>query len=178
MAGAIALFLVPSGDKDDPMLLRWQHIEKLPWGILILFGGGLALAAAVTDTGLADWLGANLHAVAALPVPLLVVIVTTMIVFLTELMSNTATVATFLPVVGAVAVEAGIDPLLLAVPVTLAASCGFMLPVGTPPNAIVFGSGMLTIPQMAKTGVILNLIGIVLVSLIALTIAPYLLQGR
>ncbi|MGH8166061.1 MAG: SLC13 family permease, partial [Woeseiaceae bacterium] len=178
MAGAIALFLVPSGDKDDPMLLRWQHIEKLPWGILILFGGGLALAAAVTDTGLADWLGANLHAVAALPVPLLVVIVTTMIVFLTELMSNTATVATFLPVVGAVAVEAGIDPLLLAVPVTLAASCGFMLPVGTPPNAIVFGSGMLTIPQMAKTGVILNLTGVVLVSLIALTIAPYLLQGR
>jgi len=178
MAGAIALFLLPSGDKDDPMLLRWQHIEKLPWNILILFGGGLALAAAVTDTGLADWLGANLHAVAALPVPLLVVIVTTMIIFLTELTSNTATAATFLPVVGAVAVEAGIDPLLLAVPVTLAASCAFMLPVATPPNAIVFGSGMLTIPQMAKTGVILNLIGIVLVSLIALTIAPYVLQRQ
>jgi sodium-dependent dicarboxylate transporter 2/3/5 len=97
-----------------------------------------------------------------------------MIIFLTELTSNTATAATFLPVVGAVAVAAGIDPLLLVIPVTLAASCAFMLPVATPPNAIVFGSGMLTIPQMAKAGVVLNLIGIVLVSLLALAIAPWL----
>ena len=177
MAGAVALFLVPSGDRDDPLLLRWHHVEKLPWNILILFGGGLALAAAVTDSGLADWLGVNLRAVATLPVPLLVLTVATMIIFLTELTSNTATAATFLPVVAAVAVEAGIDPLVLAIPVTLAASCAFMLPVATPPNAIVFGSGLLTIPQMARAGVIVNVISTLLVSLIALTIAPYFLQG-
>ena len=174
MAGAVALFLVPSGDHGDPMLLRWRHVEKLPWNILILFGGGLALAAAVTDTGLASWLGDNLQGIATLPVPLLVLIVTTMIIFLTELTSNTATAATFLPVVAAVCVAAGIEPLLLVIPVTLAASCAFMLPVATPPNAIVFGSGMLTIPQMAKAGVVLNLIGILLVSLLALAIAPRL----
>lgn len=177
MAGAVALFLVPSGDKADPMLLRWRHVEKLPWNILLLFGGGLALAAAVTDTGLALWLGDNLQALATLPVPVLVLIVTAMIVFLTELTSNTATAATFLPVVAAVAVEAGVDPLVLAVPVTLAASCAFMLPVATPPNAIVFGSGLLSIPEMAKAGIALNLIAIVLISLLALTIAPYFLQG-
>src|SRR5690606_18122612 len=124
MAGAVALFLIPSGDPEDPMLLRWHHVEKLPWNILILFGGGLALAAAVTDTGLAGWLGTNLQAIASLPVPLLVLIVTTMIIFLTELTSNTATAATFLPVVGAVAIEGGMDPLVLVVPVTLAAKIG------------------------------------------------------
>lgn len=177
MAGAVALFLVPSGDNQDPALLRWRHVEKLPWNILILFGGGLALAAAVTDTGLAGWLGANLQAVATLPVPLLVLIVTAMIIFLTELTSNTATAATFLPVVAAVAVAAGVDPLVLVIPVTLAASCAFMLPVATPPNAIVFASSALTIPEMAKAGLVLNLISIALISLLALTIAPYFLQG-
>jgi sodium-dependent dicarboxylate transporter 2/3/5 len=177
MAGAVALFLVPSGDQEDPALLRWGHVEKLPWNILILFGGGLALAAAVTDTGLAGWLGANLQAVATLPVPLLVLTVTAMIIFLTELTSNTATAATFLPVVAAVAVAAGIDPLVLVIPVTLAASCAFMLPVATPPNAIVFASGALTIPEMARAGLLLNLISIALISLLALTIAPYFLQG-
>jgi sodium-dependent dicarboxylate transporter 2/3/5 len=177
MAGAVALFLVPSGDAADPMLLRWRHVEKLPWNILLLFGGGLALAAAVTETGLALWLGDNLQALAMLPVPLLVLVVTTMIIFLTELTSNTATAATFLPVVAAVAVEAGVDPLMLAIPVTLAASCAFMLPVATPPNAIVFGSGLLSIPQMAKAGFALNIIAIAAISLLALTIAPYFLQG-
>jgi solute carrier family 13 (sodium-dependent dicarboxylate transporter), member 2/3/5 len=177
MAGAVALFLVPSGDREDAMLLRWRHVEKLPWNILILFGGGLALAAAVTDTGLAAWLGTNLQAVASLPVPLLVLIVTTMIIFLTELTSNTATAATFLPVVGAVAIEAGMNPLVLIVPVTLAASCAFMLPVATPPNAIVFASGALTIPQMARAGLLLNLIASVSITLLALAIAP-LLEGK
>ena len=95
-----------------------------------------------------------------------------MIIFLTELTSNIATTATFLPVVGAIAIEAGLDPILLTVPVTLAASCAFMLPVATPPNAIVFGSGLLTIPKMARAGLVLNLIGIVLVSLAAVFLAP------
>ena len=176
MAGAVALFLIPSGAREDPMLIRWEQVEKLPWAILILFGGGLALAGAVSDTGLAAWLGDKLHAVAALPAPMLVLIVATLIIFLTELTSNIATTATFLPVAGAIAVEAGIEPIVLAVPATLAASCAFMLPVATPPNAIVFGSGLLTVPKMAKAGFVLNLFGIVLVSLAALVLAPLTLH--
>jgi sodium-dependent dicarboxylate transporter 2/3/5 len=101
-----------------------------------------------------------------------VVIAALMIIFLTELTSNTATTATFLPVVGAIALESGIDPIILTVPITLAASCAFMLPVATPPNAIVFGSGLLTIPKMARAGAVLNVIGIVVVSFVALVLAP------
>jgi sodium-dependent dicarboxylate transporter 2/3/5 len=176
IAGAIILFLVPSGEKTDPVLLRWKYAEQLPWGVLLLFGGGLTLANAVSRTGLAEWLGGSLHAVGALPLILIVVIAATLIIFLTELTSNIATTATFLPVVGAIAIEAGYDPIVLAVPVTLAASCAFMLPVATPPNAIVFGSGLLTVPRMARAGLALNLIGIVLVSTVAYKIAPMFLS--
>jgi len=111
-----------------------------------------------------------------LPLVLIVVVAATLIIFLTELTSNIATTATFLPVVGAVAIEAGYDPIMLAVPVTLAASCAFMLPVATPPNAIVFGSGMLTIPRMVRAGFALNLIGILLVSVVAFKLAPMFLN--
>ena len=172
MAGGVALFLIPSGDKSDPMLLRWTYAERLPWSVLILFGGGLTLASAVTRTGLAEWLGGNLQTVGALPLFALVIVAATMIIFLTELTSNIATTATFLPVVGAIAIESGYDPIVLAVPVTLAASCAFMLPVATPPNAIVFGSGMLTIPKMVRAGMMLNIVGIFLVSTVALYLAP------
>ncbi|NCF25076.1 MAG: DASS family sodium-coupled anion symporter [Gammaproteobacteria bacterium] len=176
MAGAIAMFLVPSGSKEDPLLLRWTYAERLPWGVLILFGGGLSLASAVSNTGLAGWLGTSLQAIGDLPLWVIVVAAAAMIIFLTELTSNTATTATFLPVVGAIAVEAGVDPIMLTVPVTLAASCAFMLPVATPPNAIVFGSGMLTIPIMARAGLALNLIGIALVAAVAMTLAPRFLH--
>ncbi len=172
MAGAIALFLIPSGDRRDPLLLRWQYAEKLPWGVLILFGGGLTLARAVSDTGLAGWIGTSLHALGALPLLALVAVIATLIIFLTELTSNIATTSTFLPVVGAIAIEAGFDPLLVTVPVTLAASCAFMLPVATPPNAIVFGSGLLTIPKMVRAGFALNLVSIVVVSAAAYWLAP------
>jgi len=175
MAGGIALFLLPSGDKEDPMLIRWNYIEKLPWAVLLLFGGGLTLATAVSRTGLATWLGSNLYEIGMLPLALLVLIIATMIIFLTELTSNVATTLTFMPVVGAIALEAGYDPIVLLVPVTLAASCAFMLPVATPPNAIVFGSGLLTIPEMVRTGIVLNLISIVVVSLAALVLAPIFL---
>ena len=172
MAGGIALFLIPSGDKSDPLLLRWRYAEQLPWSVLILFGGGLTLASAVSRTGLAEWLGGSLQAVGALPVAAVVIVAAAMIIFLTELTSNIATTATFLPVVGAIAIESGFDPIVLAVPVTFAASCAFMLPVATPPNAIVFGSGMLTIPKMVRAGMMLNIVGIFLVSLVALFLAP------
>ncbi|MGB5346219.1 MAG: DASS family sodium-coupled anion symporter [Woeseia sp.] len=176
MAGAVALFLIPSGSGEDPLLIRWHDAEKLPWSILLLFGGGLSLAGAVSQTGLAAWLGDALNAFGTLPLLLLVICVASLIIFLTELTSNIATTATFLPVVGAIAIEAGIDPVVLTVPVTLAASCAFMLPVATPPNAIVFGSGMLTIPKMAQAGFFLNLISIVLVTLVAMTLAPRFLH--
>ena len=176
MAGAIALFVVPSGSREDPLLLRWNYAERLPWGVLILFGGGLSLAGAVSSTGLAEWLGSSLQAIGDLPLWMIVAAAAAMIIFLTELTSNTATTATFLPVVGAIAIEAGFDPIMLTVPVTLAASCAFMLPVATPPNAIVFGSGMLNIPTMARAGLALNLIGIALVSVVAMTVAPRFLH--
>lgn len=176
MAGAIALFLIPSGDKRDPLLLRWKYTQQLPWSVLILFGGGLTLAGAVSRTGLAEWLGNNLQAVGMLPVAVVVIVAATMIIFLTELTSNIATTATFLPVVGAIAIEAGFDPIVLTVPITFAASCAFMLPVATPPNAIVFGSGLLSIPKMARAGFALNIIGIFVVSLAALYLAPRFLN--
>ena len=172
IAGAILLFLLPSGEKSDPLLLRWTYAEQLPWRVLILFGGGLTLASAVTRNGLAEWLGSSLQAVGMLPLAAIVVIAAAIIIFLTELMSNIATAATFLPVVGAIAIESGFDPIVLTVPVTFAASCAFMLPVATPPNAVVFGSGMLKIPKMARAGLLLNVIGIFLVSLVALFLAP------
>jgi sodium-dependent dicarboxylate transporter 2/3/5 len=131
--------------------------------VLLLFGGGLSLAAAVAGSGLAEWIGSELSGLQGWPVFLLVLTVTVLIIFLTELTSNIATAATFLPVVAALAVSLGQNPLLLAIPAMLAASCAFMLPVATPPNAIVFGSGYLTIPQMVRAGIWLNLIGVVVI---------------
>ena len=172
MLGALALFILPSGDSKDALLLRWQYAEKLPWGVLILFGGGLSLASAVSGTGLAEWIGTSLQTVGTLPLILLIAITATLIIFLTELTSNIATTSTFLPVVAAIAFESGLDPIQVTVPVTLAASCAFMLPVATPPNAIVFGSGLLTIPKMMRAGMALNIIGIFLVSAAAYFLAP------
>jgi sodium-dependent dicarboxylate transporter 2/3/5 len=172
IAGGILLFIVPSGNKEDPLLLRWKYAEQLPFGVLLLFGGGMSLARRVADTGLAEWIGHSLDVVGSLPLPVIVIIAATMIIFLTELTSNIGTTTTFLPVVGAVAIEAGFDPIVVAVPVTFAASCAFMLPVATPPNAIVFGSGMLTIPKMVRAGMMLNILSMFLVSLVALYLAP------
>jgi len=176
IAGAIAMFVIPSGDKEDPVLLRWEYAEKLPWGVILLFGGGLTLANAFVVSGLAEWIGTALQVIGTLPLLLITLAVSALIIFLTELTSNTATVATFLPVAGAVAIQAGYDPIVLAVPITLAASCAFMLPVATPPNAIVFGSGLLTIPRMMRAGFAVNIVGILIVTLVAMTLAPRFLS--
>ncbi len=173
---AIALMVLPSGSAKRP-LMTWEEAVRLPWGVLILFGGGLALAAAFTSTGLAEWIGGNLSGLAAFHLAVLVVAATLLVIFLTELTSNLATAATFLPVMGAIAIQTGQDPLVFIVPVTLAASCAFMLPVATPPNAIVFGSGLVSIPQMIKAGFIMNLIGVVVLSIVALTLAPFVFGG-
>lgn len=176
IVGAIMMFVMPSGDKNDPVLLRWNYAEQLPWGVILLFGGGLSLASAFISTGLAHWLGAMLQAIGTLPVLVVVVAIAATIIFLTELTSNTATVATFLPVAGAVAIESGLHPIVLAVPVTLAASCAFMLPVATPPNAIVFGSGLLSIPKMMRAGLAVNIVGIAIVTFAATVLAPRFLN--
>jgi len=157
-------------------LIRWKYAEQLPWGVILLFGGGLSLASAFISTGLAAWLGATLQAIGSMPLLAVVVAITSMIIFLTELTSNTATIATFLPIAGAIAIESGMDPIVLAVPVTLAASCAFMLPVATPPNAIVFGSGLLTIPKMMRAGFVVNIVGIAAVTFVALILAPHFLN--
>lgn len=177
MMAAILLFLVPSGDRDEPRLMSWDYAARLPWGVLILFGGGLSLARVVQSSGLALWLGESLAPLNVFGVAALVVAAVALVIFLTELTSNLATTATLLPVMGAIAVQAGLPPLFLTVPITIAASCAFMLPVATPPNAIVFSTGQITIPQMVRAGVLLNLIGIVIVSLIALFWAPHALPG-
>jgi sodium-dependent dicarboxylate transporter 2/3/5 len=175
MTAAFAMFLIPSGGKNTLRLLNWQQTKELPWEILILFGGGLSLAAAVSETGLAHWLGASLVPLGTFGIAAIVVGAVILVIFLTELTSNLATTATLLPVLAALALELGVSPVTLTVPVALAASCAFMLPVATPPNAIVFGSGMITIPQMAKAGFWMNMLGIVLLSLVALLLAPQVL---
>ncbi|MBT8078476.1 MAG: DASS family sodium-coupled anion symporter [Gammaproteobacteria bacterium] len=176
MAAAVVFFLAPSGSSVQRSLLSWEDTQKLPWGVLILFGGGLSLAAAVSSSGLALWLGEGLAPLNAWGTALLVVAAVAMVIFLTELTSNLATTATLLPVMGAIALQAGVHPLILTVPVTIAASCAFMLPVATPPNAIVFATGQIRIPQMIRAGLFLNIIGIIIVSIISLFLAPAVLQ--
>ncbi|NEW89106.1 anion transporter, partial [Rhodopseudomonas sp. WA056] len=147
-------------------LLGWADFRSLPFDVLILFGSGLSLAAAISVSGLAQWIGEALGGLAAWPPLLLVVTATFAMLFLTELTSNTASAATFIPIGGAIAVGIGLDPVLLALPLALAASCAFMLPVATPPNAIVFASGHITVREMARIGLWMNLIsGVVIVAL-------------
>jgi len=172
MIAATILFLIPSANKNDPYLMKWETMSKLPWGLLILFGGGLSLASSVAQTGLADWIGESLVVLGGAGTIVLVIVITTLIAFLTELTSNTATTGTFLPVVAALAIGISVDPLIFALPATLAASCAFMLPVATPPNGIVYGSGYIRIPEMVKAGFVLNIIGIVVLSILALVVAP------
>lgn len=174
MVVGLLLFLLPASAARGVRLLDWDSAVKLPWGVLLLFGGGLALSSQFSSSGLTEWIGESAAALGAVPVLLIVLIFATGIIFLTELTSNTATAATFLPVAGGVALGLGLDPMLLAIPVALAATCAFMLPVATPPNAIAFGSGYVTIGQMIRGGLWLNLIGIVLITLVTMTLAVWM----
>jgi sodium-dependent dicarboxylate transporter 2/3/5 len=163
IGASLTLFVVPSGTKDRA-LLSWDDAEKLPWGVLLLFGGGLSLASAISETGLAKWMGQGVSTLEGSPVLLVLVCTVALIVMLTEITSNTATTAAFLPILGAVAVGLGQNPFLLAVPAALGASCAFMLPVATPPNAIVYGSDLLSIPEMSRVGLWLNALFIIVVT--------------
>lgn len=174
IAGALLLFLVPVNRKNGEVVLEWKHAEQLPWSVLVLFGGGLSLAAAIQQSGLAKWIGIALSGVSAIPFVFLIFLVTVLIVFLTELTSNTATAATFLPLVASIAVGLGADPMQLAIPTAIGASCAFMMPVATPPNALVYASGHVTIPQMMRAGFWLNLIMIVLIQTAAVTLVRWI----
>jgi len=168
---AILLFMTPSAsNKGD--LLKWEKSKDLPWGLLLLFGGGLSLAAQISSTGLGMWIGQSLMVLSTVPPIVLILAVATLIIFLTEITSNVTTTTTFLPVFGALAVAIGILPVSLTVPVCLAASCAFMLPVATPPNAIVYGSNKFTIATMMRAGIALNIIGIIVVTMFAYFLAP------
>ncbi|MEE8439624.1 MAG: DASS family sodium-coupled anion symporter [Micropepsaceae bacterium] len=160
VGAALSLFFIPSGTEKNRRLLIWEDLRDLPWGVLLLFGGGLSLAAAISSSGLAEWVGAVMQTLDTWPVLLVVAVATIGMTFLTELTSNTASATAILPLAAAVAVGLGFDPLLIVVPLTLAASLAFMLPVATPPNAIAFSSGRITIAQMVRAGFWLNLFGI------------------
>lgn len=171
----VLLFLLPAGAARGVRLLDWETAIKLPWGVLLLFGGGLALSSQFGSSGLTDYIGEQAERLGGVPVVLLIVVITAGVIFLTELTSNTATAATFLPVAGGVALGLDMDPMLLTIPVALAATCAFMLPVATPPNAVAYGSGYISIANMVKGGVWLNLIGIVLVPITMFTLMTWAL---
>ena len=172
IAGALAAFLIPVNLRERTFLMDWDHAKKLPWGILLLFGAGLSLAAAIDSTGLAAWLADLLSSSAGLPLLAILLLITAFVVFLTEISSNTATAAVFVPVAATFAISLGFDPMTLAVPVALAASCAFMMPVATPPNAIVFSTGHLTVMQMCRAGILLNLVATAAIALSALYLVP------
>ncbi len=173
ISSAILLFLLPSKD-NKKRLLDWNDTVKLPWGILILFGGGMALALGFENSGLAIWLGEQMISLKTVPLLLLLLILIAAVNFLTEITSNLATTAMLLPVLVSLASAIGVHPYFLLVGATVAASCAFMLPVATPPNAVVFGSGYLKIEDMVKKGVWMNIISIVLLTLIVYYILPLL----
>ena len=172
IGAAILMFLMSSGEEsDDPArrrLLDWETAVKIPWGLLLLFGGGLALAHGFKITGLSGWVGHRLGGLAGLPTWMMIGLVCLSVTFLTEITSNTATTTILMPVLGAVCVEQGIDPMHLMLPAALSASCAFMLPVATAPNAIVFGTGRVSMGDMVRCGVAINLIGVVVITAVLL----------
>jgi len=172
IAAALSFFLIPVQSQKLKFMLDWSDVEELPWGILILFGGGLSLASAISSTGLSQWIGGRVEILQYWPVMLLIFLTVAVIIFMTEITSNTATAAAFLPVLGSVAVGVGQDPLLFMLPAALAASCAYMLPVATPPNAIIYGSERMRIPEMAKAGIWLNILFMFILTASAYFFAP------
>ena len=163
---ALLLFAIPENIRERRFLIDWETAIKVPWGVLIIMGGGLALAGAISQNGVAELLAYQLTAIGEVPPLVMTLMIVSLIMFLTELTSNVATTTALIPIVAAIATALGIEPLKLVIPATMAASCAFMLPVATPPNAIVFGSGMITIPAMARVGFWLNLSGVIVVTLL------------
>ena len=163
---ALLLFMIPSKTEKGERIMNWETANKIPWGIVLLFGGGFALAQGFVDSGLSIWFGEQLAGLANVDPIVLTFANVTMMSFLTELTSNVATTEMILPILAGLAMTIKINPLLLMIPATLAASLAFMLPVATPPNAIIFGTNRIRVKDMVKTGIVLNMVGIVVATLV------------
>jgi sodium-dependent dicarboxylate transporter 2/3/5 len=174
MAGGLSLFMLPARRGSSEPILTWKECQRVPWDILVLIGGGLSLAAAIQKNGVADWIGQVLAAADRLPTAGLLFLLIFLVIWLSELASNSATTLTFLPIVAALAVALGQPLIYLGAAVALGSTCGFMLPVSSPPNAIVFGSGRVTIPQMARAGFWMNILGWVMLASWLAWVAPKL----
>ena len=174
LLGVILCFLIPAGAEkgSGETLLDWRTAESIPWGVILLFGGGMALAAFIRSTGLGAWIGSELALFAALPIIALIIIVTASVIFMTEVTSNVATAAAVMPVLVALAENTGLDVVMLGAPVAFAASCAFMLPMATGPNAVVHATDRIALPTMARAGFVLNLISIPVIVLLAYFLAP------
>ncbi|GAA0758410.1 SLC13 family permease [Psychroflexus lacisalsi] len=175
ISAAILLFLIPT-KKGNRKLLTWDEAVKIPWGIIILFGGGMALAKGFVETGLANWIASQVNLFQGVSIIVLVLIITALVNFLTEVTSNLATTAMLLPILAPVALSFDVHPYILMIAVTLSASCAFMLPVATPPNAIVFGANYLKVSDMATKGFLLNVISISIIALVVYFYMPYVFQ--
>ena len=171
MAAGIILFMLPAKDKAE-RLIDWKECSKLPWGILLLFGGGMALAQGFSETGLAEWIASQVTLLHAVSLIVLILVLVASVNFLTEITSNLATTAMLLPVLAPMALAFDLHPYMIMVSVTISASCAFMLPVATPPNAVVFGSGYLRIPDMMRSGIWMNLISIVFITIFTYLLLP------
>lgn len=171
MFAAVLLFIIPS-KRQNGRVLDWGVAKDLPWGVLLLFGGGLALAGSIVETGVDQWIGEMLSGVGGMPLILMIAIVALLILFLTEFTSNTATATMILPVLAGLAIALDVHPLALMVPAAMAANCAFMLPVGTPPNAIVFGTGKVTIGEMMKAGFGLNILAVLMIIIVVYLWVP------
>lgn len=170
---AIVLFLIPAKNKKE-QLINWEEAVKMPWGIVLLFGGGMALAKGFEISGLAVWIGSQMTALAGLPILILIFVLVAAVNFLTEITSNLATTAMLLPVLAPMALTIDVHPFMLMVGAAVAASCAFMLPVATPPNAVVFGSGYLRIPDMVRKGLFMNVVSILIVTVFVYFVLPEL----
>jgi sodium-dependent dicarboxylate transporter 2/3/5 len=172
MSGGLATFLIPL-NKSGKMLMNWDDMKNLPWGILILFGGGMTLAKGMETAGFVDMIGETISQYQNIPLWLLLLMLTALALFLTEIMSNVALTTIAIPMVLSIANGLDIDPLLLAIPVAMATSCAFMMPISTPPNAIVFSSGYINIKQMVRAGFILNILAVIVLVIAGFFLAPF-----
>ncbi len=176
--GGLLMFIVPAGKgvKQNERILVWSDTSRMAWGILLLFGGGITLAAALEKVGLIKILGNWLAGFSGSSVVILAIAITVISLFISEVMSNVAQVIVFAPVVTGIATATAVDPYMLGIPMTLAASCASMMPMGTPPNAIVFSSGHLKMNEMMKAGLVMNLISIILIILSGLFLVPFAIK--
>jgi sodium-dependent dicarboxylate transporter 2/3/5 len=163
--------MIPAKDTNK-RLINWQECSKLPWNIILLFGGGMALAKGFSETGLAEWIALQMTLLQGVSLILLILVLVASVNFLTEITSNLATTAMLLPVLAPMALAFDLHPYMIMVSVTISASCAFMLPAATPPNAVVFGSGYLRIPDMIKSGIWMNLISIILITVLTYLLLP------